>query len=452
MGNPFDSLRVFELDYGQLGSTVLRNVTNWISGEELQPDIDPAEVQDKYNQQRDGVRSSATDIGFQGEFRPREVLDSDEFEKYDVAVLRGKVDQIDIAAVGDLIASWNNIAARNHTSLDEFTKEMARGTDDSVWKGEASTAAASAVRDYAAQGAQVSNAARLTSSKLAELLTGLEPTKQLVPHAPEHRSGVGNALAWVAGRGWRNDDVAEYNAKTEALRVLRTVYAPVVMESDTNVPVIPRPNPASNPSGVDNGTIPQGTSSGNPSGTSSSPSSNPADTNSTDDPTSPSSTQPSDTSSETPESTSTDPSSTTQDSTTPASTTPASTTPSSTTPTPSTVPNTPGTPGTPHLGTPGSPGSPNNPGAPGVSVPPRAASNTPNASAAAAARTGTSTGRAGMSGMPGGMAPGARGGKSDDETNKGIPDYLITQEHGDELIGLDDPPRTVPPVIGDTSR
>ncbi|WP_280259543.1 hypothetical protein [Nocardia abscessus] len=57
-----------------------------------------------------------------------------------------------------------------------------------------------------------------------------------------------------------------------------------------------------------------------------------------------------------------------------------------------------------------------------------------------------------MSGMPGGMAPGARGGKSDDETSKGIPDYLITQEHGDELIGLDDPPRTVPPVIGDPSR
>jgi hypothetical protein len=57
-----------------------------------------------------------------------------------------------------------------------------------------------------------------------------------------------------------------------------------------------------------------------------------------------------------------------------------------------------------------------------------------------------------MSGMPGGMAPGARGGKSDDETTKGIPDYLITQEHGNELTGLDDLPGTVPPVIGDNPR
>lgn len=54
-----------------------------------------------------------------------------------------------------------------------------------------------------------------------------------------------------------------------------------------------------------------------------------------------------------------------------------------------------------------------------------------------------------MGGMPGGMAPGARGGKSDEESGKGIPDYLITQEHGDELTGLGDLPRTVPPVIGD---
>ncbi|WP_051046853.1 hypothetical protein [Nocardia asiatica] len=452
MGNPFDSLRAFELDYGQLGSTVLRNVTNWVSGEELQPDVDPAAVQDKYNQQRDGVRNRAAGVGFQGEFRPREVLDADEFERHDVATLRQKVDQIDLKAVGDLVTAWNTIADRHQTSLDTFTQAMARATDEGVWRGEARNAAASAVGDYAAQGAQVSNAARLTSSKLAELLTGLEPTKQLVPHAPEHRSGVGNALAWVAGRGWRNDDVAEYNAKAEALRVLRTVYAPVVMESDTNVPVIPRPSPAANPGGADDGSIPKSTDygSGNPSGTSS-PSSNPSSTNTTDDPTTPSSTQSSDTTSEAPESTSTEPSSTTQESTTPASTTPASTTPAPTTPGPSGVPTTPGTPGSPHLGTPGTPGSPANPGAPGVSVPPRATSNNPSVAPAAAARTGASPARAGMGGM-GGMAPGARGGKSEEESTKGIPDYLITQEHGDELTGLDDLPRSVPPVIGDNPR
>ncbi|WP_454195622.1 hypothetical protein [Nocardia sp. Marseille-Q1738] len=438
MGNPFSGLQVLNVNV-DLGSTVLRNVTNWISGEELRPDIDPYAVQDRYNQQRDGVRSGAAGLGFQGEFRPREVLDADEFEKYDVATLRHKVEKIGLSAVNDLIASWNNIADRNDNSLTDFTKEMARGTDESVWRGAARDAAASAVRDYAAQGAQVTNAARLTSSKLAELRTGLEPTVQLVPHAPEHRSGVDNARAWVAGRGWRNDDVAEHNAKAEALRVLRTVYAPVVMESDTNVPVIPRPAPVTNPGGPNPGGPDPGVTNsgnGNPSGTPS-PSSNPPGTNPGDNPTTPSSTQPTDNPAGTPQSTSTDP----------ASTTPASTTPASTT--------APGTPGSPNLstpGSPGSPGSPTGPGAPGVSVPPqgRPTPGTPNSSGAVpAARSGNPSGRPGMGGMPGGMAPGARGGKSEEESSKGIPDYLITQEHGDELTGLDELPRTVPPVIGD---
>ncbi|WP_330228896.1 hypothetical protein OHA40_22700 [Nocardia sp. NBC_00508] len=436
MGHPFSSLQVFNSD---LGSTVLRNVTNWISGEELRPDVDPSAVQDRYNRQRDSVRSQAAGLGFQGEFRPREVLDADEFEKHDVATLRQKVDQIGLAAVNDLIASWNNIADRNNASLTDFTNEMARGTDESVWRGAARDAAAIAVRDYTAQGAQVTNAARLTSGKLAELRTGLEPTVQLVPHAPEHRSGVDNARSWVAGRGWRNDDVAEHNAKAEALRVLRTVYAPVVMESDTNVPVIPRPVPVTdpggpNPSGPNPGIT--NTGNGNPSGTPS-PGSNPPGTNPADNPATPSSTQSTDDSAGTPQSTSTDPTSTT-----PASTTPASTT-------------TPGTPGSPNVSTPGSPGnpgSPTGPGSPGVSVPPQGrptpgTTNTPGANPAA--RSGSPSGRPGMGGMPGGMAPGARGGKSDDESSKGIPDYLITQEHGNELTGLDDLPRTVPPVIGD---
>ncbi|WP_157170911.1 hypothetical protein [Nocardia araoensis] len=445
MGNPYGGMPQFQIDQG-LGSAMWRSLTNWIAGEELQPDVDVAGVQDRYNRQRDGVRNRASDVGFQGDFRPREVLDADEFERHDVATLRQKVDQIDLKAVNDLVTAWNTIADRHQTSLETFKTAMERATDDSVWRGEARNAAASAVSDYATQGAQVSNAARLTGNKLAELLTGLEPTKQLVPHAPELRSGWDNVRAFVAGRDWRNDDVAEYNAKTEALRVLRTVYAPVVMESDTNVPVIPRPASATNPSGTDDGSSPRGTNngSGNPSGTSS-PSSDTSGKNPTEDPTTQSSDQPSDNASSKSESTSTDPASTTQDSTTPASTTPASTTPASTTPTPSTTPH---SPGSPHLSTPGSPG---NPGSPGVSVPPKGTPNNSNAVPAAAARTGASPGRAGTGGM-GGMAPGARGGKSDEESTKGIPDYLITQEHGNELTGLDELPRSVPPVIGDNPR
>ncbi len=48
------------------------------------------------------------------------------------------------------------------------------------------------------------------------------------------------------------------------------------------------------------------------------------------------------------------------------------------------------------------------------------------------------------------MSPGARGGNaSEEETKKGVPDYLINQENGNELTGLDSMAKTVPPVIGE---
>ncbi|MGW4193422.1 WXG100 family type VII secretion target, partial [Nocardia sp. NPDC004823] len=67
---------------------------------------------------------------------------------------------------------------------------------------------------------------------------------------------------------------------------------------------------------------------------------------------------------------------------------------------------------------------------------------------AGARAAGAGSGAAGRAGMPGMGAPGARGGGKDDESTRGIPDYLVTQEHGDELTGLDNLPKLVPPVIG----
>jgi hypothetical protein len=46
------------------------------------------------------------------------------------------------------------------------------------------------------------------------------------------------------------------------------------------------------------------------------------------------------------------------------------------------------------------------------------------------------------------MGPGQGRGKGEDPEKSGVPDYLVTKEHGEELIGLEDLPKLVPPVIG----
>ncbi|WP_433521766.1 hypothetical protein ACQPZ2_31430 [Nocardia pseudovaccinii] len=420
---------MFNWSAGDLGSAMLESLTDWIAGDERKPGVDPAAVQTKFNQQRDGVRSTANGIGFQGDFRPRSVKSRDDFDTPSTSQLREKVDKIDLTAVGNLATAWNEIGKRAETSLNTFNEAMKRATDESIWKGASRNAVAKAVGDYSTQALQLANAAKLTGSKVAELETGLEPTKALVPHAPELRSNVENARHWIAGRGWRDNDEAESTAHAEAVRVLRTVYAPVIEETDTNVPVIPKPdNPTAKP-----GETPNTGPGYSPGG--SQPGSTPGGSQPKQEPTS------------TEESPSTDPSSTqsTDGSTTPSTTSiePTTTKPDTTATNPSSA-TTPTSTGSPtHSGSPsGTPGST-------AQSPGRTVSGTPTGSATpttAASTTAATTGRNGMSGMG---SPGNRGGKDENESTKGVPDYLINQQNGEELTGLADAPKTVPPVIGE---
>ncbi|WP_280346719.1 hypothetical protein [Nocardia neocaledoniensis] len=402
---------------------------------------DIADIQDQYNTQRDGTRRKANELGFDGEYRPKMVMSTDPFTG-SVADLRAKVDKIDLTAVNDLINAWNEIATRNSTSLDEFRKQITRGMSPDVWSGAAAAAAAQTLAAYDTTGKRVTTAAALTKTKLDELRTGLEPTKRLVPFAPEHRSGLDNLGGLFQGRAWRNDDVAQENARVEAVRVLQTVYAPVIHESDDRVPVIPVPKgvDSADPGATDGATRPV---SGQPNSTtpdSGQPAANPVATV-------PASTTPTDDTST--DDTSDDAASTDDDTGTADPTTPQSTDPGATSPTavaPGSAAPGSGSPG----GSPGGAGAPGSAGpstpAPGGAVP--GGGSTAGTSAAGARASGAAAGAAGRAGMAGMGAPGARGGGKDDESTKGVPDYLITQEHGDELTGLDDVPKVVPPVIG----
>ncbi len=423
-------------------STWKRQISDLITGNGEADAPDAAEVQNKFNDQRAALRKNANDLGFDGDYRPKAVNGTDEFDKPDLATLRAKVDKIDLEAVTGLVDAWKEIATRNTTSLDEFRKQIARGMSPDVWSGAAAAAAARTVAAYDITGKRVTTAAALTSYKLDELRTGLEPTKNLVPHPPAHRSGGDNLHSVIAGRGWRNDDVAQWNAKVEAVRVLETVYAPVIHESDTNVPIIPVPKAIEDTGGDPGG--PGGTrrtdtedpSTGTPGTT------QPAAVDPETTPESPA---------ETPETPTDDDSATTEDaddstspdSTDPQSTDPTATTPSGVNPAAAGGGNPAGTPG-------GGSGGGGSPGA-GSPSPGGAVAGTPSTTGSpsgAVRAAGSAAGAAGRAGVPGMMAPGARGGGKDDESTKGVPDYLVTQEHGDELTGLDEPPNTVPPVIG----
>lgn len=452
-----------------IGARIGHALTSWIAGEDIPDATTPGDVQDRYNRQRDHVRGEASKIGFEGGFRPQSVHSTDNFERHDLSTLRGKVDKIDLKAVGDLVEAWRQIGVKETTSLQTFQLAMGKATGEDIWRGESRKAAAQAVTDYTTQASQVAKAAALTSSKLSELRTGLEPTKDLVPHVPEHRSGTSNFRHWVAGRGWRNDDTAYANAYAEAKRVLQTVYAPVVHESDTNVPIIPKPNepkpgppgdqpPPWKPRGVETGgPIP----STGPDGKAPTPSPGedgpgPHGTGTENPQPAPSANQSAGTEFSA-DRAATDPAAATTaagadpngtGSPVPGSSAPGVGSGGSGGPIGAGGPGGVGTGGPGGIGT-GGPGGvgAGGPGGVGAGVP---FAGRPGAAADAGARPGTSPARGGANGMPG-MGPAAAGrgkGDKDEDRTKNIPDYLVTKEHGDELTGIPDLPKTVPPVLG----
>ncbi|MGS2809694.1 hypothetical protein [Nocardia sp. MW-W600-9] len=419
-------------------------------------------AQEQWNQERTGIYNRQQQGNystiFGGDTQPPHITTPDSYDSMSLAQMQAAVAAMKPKLVDDAVTAWANIGMNLMGTFYKFNQEFARtvtgANGHSGWTGAAASAAVTAVNNYAEQSIPLSQAATAISLKLSEMRTGIEETQALMPGLTSRESVTGKTLP---GDGvMKVDEHNQKEAEDEGRRILRTVYGPVAVQTDNGVPFLPSAptitsgtgdtgvtggNGGSNTGGA------QGQNTAGGSTTDGGSPETPDDGTSTEDTGTSSSTTPS----------STDTGSTTPQSTTPQSTSPSSTTPSPTTPGTTTAPGT-ATPGTttPGTGRPtgtgrGSGGAPGG-GSPSTPAPGRSApgSQSPAAAAAAASRAGAATGARGAAGMGGMGAPGAGRGGSDDERTKGIPDYLITQENGELLIGTDGL-RTVPPVIGGDS-
>ncbi|MGW5573825.1 PPE domain-containing protein [Nocardia thailandica] len=360
------------------------------------------------------------------------------------------IDSIKLNDMNTSVQGWKTLAqdttAKATTFHDNVAKEMQRG-----WSGSAADSALASVKSYLGDVHRVDQAASLIANKMEEAYTGFQQVYYQVPQPSEGRSGgilasgvsiVANSILPGAGSAtdWfisGTDARRTQNAQDEANEVMRTVYKPVALQADTNVPKVPLPTtPQAKPDSDIPGNNGDGSGSGKPTGTTPSgtnPTTNPTTTENPTDTTTENPTTTDDTDND--DDTSTNPSSTTPQSTTPENTnptTPNGTNPAGTNPA-GTNPTGSGGPGS------GSPGS-GTPGA-GKSIPGTGQQNPTAAGAGTTAAAGTA--RSGMSGMGGMGAPG-RGGGKEDESEHNAPDWL--RRVYEELLGPDE--KHVPPVIG----
>ncbi|WP_327115400.1 hypothetical protein OHB12_01420 [Nocardia sp. NBC_01730] len=358
----------------------------------------------------------------------------------DIDDLYQRVQAMSVTDVVALHQRWESIRDRLDQGLRDFSPEINKAMAGK-WEGAAAKAAADGVKEYVDKSAGLIDSVRIVAEKVKIIRSGIEVTRPAVQEAPSH-TWTSDLASWVPGPTWKANRHRDDAAHDASVNVVKNVFYPAVRESDTGVPLVPKPyNPVYQPGGP---TSP----SSNP-GPSPSPGTSPGDTSSTTQ-----SSQPAGTS-ENPQdtvTTGTDPidtqqNTTAQSTTTPANTNTPSTQPASTATDPALT--RPGTPSTGHLNTP-SPGTTSLP-APGTPAPGRSVPGVPGLlGVAPAATTRPGANRPGMAGMPGMTPPGARG-KGDDDKEHQTKDYLVNQRNGEELTGLGEHNRTktVPPVIGE---
>ncbi|MFI7664522.1 hypothetical protein [Nocardia sp. NPDC049526] len=402
------------------------------------------QAQEQWNRDRDWIYKTESGYnGFDGETQPPHITTPDSYDHLTLEQMQTAVSAMKPKLVDDAVTMWANIGADLTGTFEVFKREFGRTitgqNGHTGWTGAAAQAATNAVNNYYDKSVPLAQAATLTSLKLSEMKTGLEQTQALMPGLTERPDIAGKTLP--KDGVMKTDEYTSTEAEQEGRRILRTVYGQVAGQTDVGVPYMPTaPTITDSPGPVASGRDPGGTHgpSGSDGGTS----------GSGGDGSEGSGNQGQDSGQPTGTEQSTNPSSTTPDATTAASTTPQSTTATtqSTSPTTATPSTSTPSPNTPGIGT--STGRPTStPGATQGS-PGRSTSGTPTtATTTAAATTRQSTAATGRSGTSGMGAPGQNK-SNDDDRKKGIPDYLITAEHGQELTGLDAQPKTVPPVIG----
>ncbi|MFD4368455.1 hypothetical protein [Rhodococcus sp. NPDC058521] len=429
-----------------------------VTGSDISGWAESRVAQNEGNHQRADLYGEANRIA--GEFGlgtlPPTVI-TESFEAMSHQDIKAKVDSIQPGPVFESSQMWR-AAEQDATELITDFQEAIASITASDWQGEAASNAQAAIARYAGESAKLGGAFTLVGNKMEEAYTGFAQVKAQLPE-PDTGTSFGDfvrgGIGLIANPGSvvnmvdGNDD-----ARQEAIRVMNTVYTPVVQQADTGVPMLPA---AVDPTDPSTGTP------GTPGGPGIGPSGGPDISGPSAAPGSPAAGFP--------------------QSTAPASTAPSSIGPTAQPPiapasaVPAAASGLPGSGvgqdsarnpfvapaaaglgggsgsgslgsgsagrgvGTGGVGTGGGFGS-------GASAAPLGAPQKPGAvspgqASGARAAGGAGAGRMGMGGAM--MPPGARG-KGDDDTEHKTPDYLVNVQNGNELIG--DLPRGAPPVLG----
>lgn len=227
-----------------------------------------------WNSERAGLYSENERLRneFSGGYEPPS-MPCEPFDYMDHPEIYRKAQQIDATSAEDAARNWKIIADEFHSAAEDMRNETMQ-IITSGWSGRAAGSAANGIGQYVAESGQLVVGVRLVANKLAEVKTGLDETKSMVPPPPGGVGGVfdDKSAGQIAGTlmgglpllgGLKKAYHDDQEGEAEARRVMTTIYQPVTVQTDQGVPVLPAaPQVVSNPATTGSGEGTTGLDSG----------------------------------------------------------------------------------------------------------------------------------------------------------------------------------------------
>ena len=180
---------------------------------------------------------------FGGGYEPPTVQ-MENFEAMSHEQMKAAVDSTNPGSMLDDARAWRNAAEQVQVTVTAFNVAI-RGAIEGGWEGKGAESARATIASYATQSLRLEHAARLVANKIEEAHTGIDQARQRMPE-PESGSALDAVRGTVATLNPIGGLMAAFHksesARQHAVQVMTTEYAPVVLQADSKVPILPVPH------------------------------------------------------------------------------------------------------------------------------------------------------------------------------------------------------------------
>ena len=177
-------------------------------------------------------------LDYRGEFEPTEVVITEAFEVMPHEQIVAMVGSLGTGPIEGSSKNWNDLSAAATSGSDGFRSGI-EAAMASGWSGPTADAVRGGVGNYVSSANALSTSMSLISNKLLEAHSGFTQTKSRMPPvvAPAASSMIDTLLPIPFAA--KEIVSAREEQQEEARRIMRSVYVPGVLQSDSQVPVLP---------------------------------------------------------------------------------------------------------------------------------------------------------------------------------------------------------------------